>query len=119
MEAMFELAKRGPPASMREIELLRLRLDAEDVRMRMAAAAATASMRDDGAIQLIICVTAPRGMKTGPYHGGLVAIAGSDIGGAKPTRGRPERQVIRLSGLYRPHTHGHERQPLYARSASC
>lgn len=82
MQALFDLARRGPPGSMREIEVVRTRLSDSDPNIRMAAACAVASLHDDGAVPLLITALREFGDKGSPaFRAALSTIAGGDQGG--------------------------------------
>ncbi|HAT09628.1 MAG TPA: hypothetical protein DCS97_03330 [Planctomycetes bacterium] len=85
MPALFELARRGPPSSNREIEIVRMRLADPEPNIRVAAASAAASLHDDGAVpQLINAMRESSGQGSDAFRAALATIAGGDRGGDSP-----------------------------------
>lgn len=87
-QALFDLAKRGPPGSQREIEVVRMHLSSENANLRVAAASAAASLHDDGAVPQLIAAmrNAGEGGEGDAFQAALTTIAGGDKGGGDPDK---------------------------------
>jgi hypothetical protein len=85
VQALTELARRGPPTNMREIENVRIHLADTDPKVRLAAATAAASVADDGSVPQLIAAMRAAGDGDGDgFRAALRSISGGDFGGQDP-----------------------------------